>query len=85
MISSVESSRRSVTRGIPQRSVLDPALSSLFVGDLGKGIECTLSKFADVTKLGGVIDTPEGCAVMPCDVKQESWPGKNNEVQQGQV
>ncbi|KAK4815679.1 hypothetical protein QYF61_005425 [Mycteria americana] len=38
---------RSVTSGVPQ-------------GDIGSGIECNLSKFADNSKLSGAVDTPEG-------------------------
>jgi len=46
--------------GVRQGSVLGLVLFNIFVGGMDSGIQCTVSRFANDTKLCIAVDTPEG-------------------------
>ena len=50
--------------------VLAPVLCNIFINNLGDGAECTLSKFLNDTKRGGVADMPVDYAAIQRDLNR---------------
>jgi len=78
VISGPESTWRPVVSRVPHGSVLVPALFNILINDLNERTQCSLSKFADDTKLEGVVNTSEDCAAIQRDLDRiETWAESN--------
>lgn len=63
-----------VMSGIPQELALGPAPFNIFVSDTDSGTQCTLSKFADNTKLCALVNTLERSYIIQRDLdRHERW------------
>jgi len=75
---SSKSSWKAVTSGVPQGSVLGPVLFLVFINDLDSTLISSTLKFADDTKLFGIVNTDVERAVIQRDLSclvewSEKW------------
>ena len=72
-----------VGSGVPQGLVLGPLFFLIYINDLERGIESTLVKFADDTKLGSLVNSLEATKVFQEHINRihkwvETWQIKFN-------
>lgn len=74
VVNGVHSEQRSVTRGVPQGSVLGPVLFDIYLSDITKGLLGKVCPFADNTNVCNRVDVPGGVCNMKHDLAlRENW------------
>lgn len=77
MLSSMKSSWSPDISAVPHVSILEPKRLTIFINDPDNGIDCTLGRFVDDPKMGGVIDALVGCAAILRDLNRlEKWASR---------
>ena len=66
-----------VTSGVPQGSVLGPLFFIIYINDLDTGISSDVSKFADDTKIGSVIESDQDASILQGELNRlYDWADK---------